>query len=42
MLAQKLALELFEQDALKVANKFSSRYHIWSLDPPIFGNQAPA
>jgi hypothetical protein len=42
MLAQKLALELFEQDALKAANTFPSRYHNWSLDPPPFGNQTPA
>jgi len=40
MLAQKFALELFEQDALKVANTFPGRY--WSLDPPAFGNQTPA
>jgi len=29
MLAQKLALELFETDTLKIANKFSIDYHRW-------------
>ena len=29
MLAQKLALELFETDTLKIANKFSYDYHRW-------------
>ena len=29
MLAQKLALELFEIDTLKIANKFSFDYHRW-------------
>jgi hypothetical protein len=29
MLAQKLALELFETDTLKIANKFSFDYHRW-------------
>ncbi|HXW23093.1 MAG TPA: hypothetical protein VEK14_09315 [Rhodomicrobium sp.] len=40
MLAQKLALELFEEDALKVANTFSAPYHVWNADPhPGFGNR---
>ena len=29
MLAQKLALELFETDTLKIANKFPFDYHRW-------------
>ena len=29
MLAQKLALELFESDTLKIANKFSAN-HYWA------------
>jgi len=29
MLAQKLALELFESDTLKIANKFSVDYRRW-------------
>ena len=29
MLAQKLALELFESDTLKIANKFSAT-HYWA------------
>lgn len=40
MLAQKIALELFEQDALKVANTFSAPYHVWSGERPGFGNRA--
>ena len=39
MLAQKFALELFEADALKVANTFSAPYHVWSGERPGFCNR---
>ncbi len=37
MLAQKIALELFEQDALKVANLFFTDHSVWSRDASSLG-----